>query len=228
MDEYGNRKPHRFLGLLIVAGLVLLTIYLVQNYDAIKSKNSSWSNDDNQEIVAEQPTVTASSREWVALQDEVDELRNEVEQLKQEVQRLKNNKPTASPKQTSAATVHEMTQTEQSQPALKNEQEFNPNALTVVSFVQDWVDLDAHLSIKNNTDRGITSCKATVIYKSMNGDVLDYEEINQKVDIAPQMAKSIKIKGYGHDMDYAYYKSEVKMTQPDRKFKIEFVLNSYK
>ena len=228
MDEYENRKSHRFLGWLVSIGLVILTVYLIRNFDTIKSKFSSWTKNDEQEIVAEQPAVTAPSYKWEALQDEVDRLRDEVEQLKQEVQKLKNSKPVSSPKQTQTATVLEVTQAEQFQSALNNEQEFNSNALTVVSFVQDWVDQDAHLSIKNNTDKGITSFKATVVYKSMNDDVLDYEEINQKIDIAPQMAKSIKIKGYGHDMDYAYYKSEIKITQPDRKFKIEFVLNSYK
>ena len=223
MDEYSNKKPHRFLGWLILAGLLLLTVYLIRHFDTIKSKFSSLSKNDNQEIAAEHPAVSAPSVEWEALQNEVEELRGEVERLKQEVQQLKNNTPASSTKQ---ATVPEVTRTEQSLPA--NEQEFNPNALTVASFVQDWTDRDAHISIKNDTDRGIMGFRATVIYKSMNGDVLDYEEINQRIDIAPQMAKSIKIKGYGHDMNYAYYKSNVMSSQPDRKFKIEFVLNSYK
>ena len=121
-----------------------------------------------------------------------------------------------------------VTKPENVQPVVTEKPEFDPNGLTVASFVQDWIDSYAYLSIKNNTDKTITNFKATVIYKSMNDDVLDYEEINQTVSIAPQMAKSVKIKGFGHDMSYAYYKSEIRASMPDRKFKIEFVLKSYK
>lgn len=107
MDEYGNgnKKPRRFLGWLILIGLVLLTVYLIRNFDAIKSKVSSWTKDDHPEIVAEQPAAPAPSYEWEALQDEVDRLRDEVEQLKQEVKTLKNNKPASNSKQAPATPV---------------------------------------------------------------------------------------------------------------------------
>ncbi|MBP3253647.1 MAG: hypothetical protein J6M30_09955 [Bacteroidales bacterium] len=104
---------------------------------------------------------------------------------------------------------------------------FDPNALTVVSFIQDWLDYEATLSLKNNTDRTISSFKATIIYKDMQGNILDYQEINQYISIAPQMAKSFKIKAYGHDNSYAYYKSKKSSSNPERVFTIEFKLNSY-
>lgn len=118
MDEYGNRKPHRFLRLLIIVGLVLLAIYLIRNYDTIKSKNSSWLNEDNQEMIENPSTTEAPSYEWEALQDEVEALRGEVEQLKQEVQQLKNSKPASTSKQTPAANTAPVTPAaQQSAPA---------------------------------------------------------------------------------------------------------------
>lgn len=105
---------------------------------------------------------------------------------------------------------------------------FDPKALTVVSFIQDWVDDEATISLKNNTNQTISSFSATIIYKDMKGNVLDYQEINEKMSIAPRMAKSFKIDAYGHDNYYAYYKSEVSYSRSDRVFKIEFKLNSYK
>ncbi|MBQ7984086.1 MAG: hypothetical protein IJ250_00435 [Bacteroidales bacterium] len=104
----------------------------------------------------------------------------------------------------------------------------DPNALTVVSFIQDWLDCQATISLKNNTDKTIDSFEATIIYKDMQGNILDYQEINQYISITPQMAKSFKIKAYGHDNSYAYYKSKNRPSDSDRVFTIEFKLNSYK
>ena len=167
---------------------------------------------ETQELeVAEDEMLVSKQEEKVATQEK-QQKKEEPKPVQNVVVPKENTAPKSEPKKT--------------EPEVK--EEFNPKALTVASFVQDWVDREAHLSIKNNLDKKITSFKATIIYKSMNGDDLDYEEINQNIEIAPQMAKSIKIKGYGHDMDYAYYKSQIKTTQPDRKFQIEFKLNSYK
>ncbi|MBR1774069.1 MAG: hypothetical protein IJ759_00940 [Bacteroidales bacterium] len=102
------------------------------------------------------------------------------------------------------------------------------NALTVVSFVQDWLDYEATISLKNNTDKTISYFTATIIYKDMKGNILDYQEINQNISIAPKMAKSFKIEAFGQDNDYAYYSSEKYKPNKNRVFKIEFKLNSYK
>lgn len=226
MEEYEKRKPHRFLYIFLIIGLVVLTIYLIRNKDLFKSQSSTLTNEDNQEVVADQLSLT-TQEEWDAmrntaneLRNEVNALRNEVEGLKKEVKQLKDNKSTSSLKQT---TVNSTKSTAQQSSAT-----FDPNAVTLVSYMHDWVDSDASVSLKNNTSHRITQMTGRMIYYDMSGNMLDYRDFTKNVDIEPGMVKSITLPGYGYKDSYAYYKSEVRTDMPNRKYKVGFELKSYK
>lgn len=199
MEEYDYRKPNRFIGPLLIGGVVLLAIYLVHNQDFFKTKSTSLTNDDNQKVVESQPIVTIQPYEWEKMQEEVSNLRNEVVALKQEVQKLKNNKPAINQKQTTTTT------STPTKPVVQQVSEsFDPNAVTLANYTHDWVRSDASVSLKNNTSSAITQVTGRMIYYDMSGNMLDYRDFTKPVDIEPGMVKSITLPGYGHKDDYAY------------------------
>lgn len=97
------------------------------------------------------------------------------------------------------------------------------NAVTMVSYEQGWLDSNATLSLKNNTDKDIYNVAYRITYLNMSGEPLDYEDFVSEVDIAPGMTKKVDIEAYERKRHYSYYKSEASYSNP-HKFKVEFEL----
>lgn len=109
--------------------------------------------------------------------------------------------------------------------AQKGETDVKANAITMVSFVQDSPFRDATITLKNNLEIPVTSIKARIVYKDMNGEILDYQDIDKSIEIAPKMSRTFTIDAFGESADYVYYKS--RSIGHDRKFKVDFVLEKY-
>ncbi len=117
-------------------------------------------------------------------------------------------------------------QTTKKQSAKQTSKSTDTNAVTLVSYSHDWLDYNAQISVKNNTDKEITSITGRMIYYDMSGNMLDYQDFTKRIDIDACMTKLFELRGYNHKEDYAYYKNRTSSTHPHNKYKVEFQLKS--
>ena len=218
-EKRGNSGQWVKIVLAIVC--IALIVYLLWNKGQYKNHEAS-----NLEV------------ENIDVQKEIAALRQEVNLLRQEVQQIKTGKRTTAPKEQAVTTnqrttpvTTNTTETHSASSATATQQQpatINADDVTLANYSHDWVQSDATAAFKNNTNRTITHLSGRMIYYDMKGNMLDYQDFSKSIEVEPGMVKSISLKGYGHQESYAYYKSDVRGSMPDRKYKVSFVLKSYK
>lgn len=217
--EEGKRKGCVIAVLIaVLVALIAVLIYMANDKD--KDGSPKELTTEPVEMVATTDgdnTIVVDADEWNKLKSEVAQLRRDVDQLTGE----KSNKTIVPAKEPTAKTA--TAQTPQTATA-----ETVKNAVTLTNYHHDWLNYSATASFKNNTDKTILLIEGRMIYKDMKGNMLDYKDFIKRVTIDPGMVKAIDLDAYGADDGYAYYKSQQNLTQPDRKYKVEFELKSYK
>lgn len=99
-------------------------------------------------------------------------------------------------------------------------------AVSMMSYEQEWLDHEATIALRNNTDQAIHNVTFVLDYLDMNGVPMDYKTYSYSIDIAPGKTKKLDIPAYEADRHYEYYKS--KNGYSDHiKFKVQFTLSEY-
>lgn len=210
MNEENNRNGARkVVNLILVVTLLVLLALMGNKFGLFGSSDDAETKQTPTETTTVEQSFEVSQQEWNALKNEVKSLRKEIDELKRHASQASSQ--TASSKSASAQSS--------SSKAV--------SAITMAKYVHDWGDRDASVNFKNHLDKTITSITGRMVYYDMKGEMLDYQDFTTTITIAPKMVKTVSLKGYGYNENYAYYRHS-KVLYDERVYKVKFELISYK
>ena len=222
MREEYTEKPRRGLTLILVL-VVLVGLLIIWFIPQVKT--DSQTNEESVTVVQEEEKFVVTEAQWNDVNNQLKQLQNEVAQLRNELAKKTNAAPA---KTTQTTTKPAATATTQpvATTATPQTTTVSANDVTLANYSHEYLGSTARLSLKNNTDKIITSITGRIIYYDMSGNMLDYQDFTKSTTIDPGMVKSIDLKGFRTYDSYVYYKSN--NANLGNKYKVKFELKSYK